>query len=90
MVEVLWEWRDAAAIGHRHGRHVCYECRIGCEDCVHEHGDQHYQYFRVGLTANTKRALVDQLLAEVLNQNPLGYVPRTDLQKALRPVRKRR
>ena len=88
-VEVLWEWRDAAAIGQRQGRHVCYDCRIRCGDCVHEHGDQAYQYFQVRLTASTKRVLVDQILAEVLKQHPLGYLPRKDLQKALRPVRKR-
>jgi len=89
-VEVLWQWRDAAAIGQKHGREVCYQCRIGCGDCVHAHGDEHRQYFQVGVTARTKRDLVSQILAQILKQNPLGYLPRTDLQRALRLVRKGR
>jgi hypothetical protein len=88
-VELLWKWRDASAIGQQHGRHVCYGCRIGCKDCVHEHGDKDYQYFKVRLTARTKRDLVGQIVAEVIKQGPLDYLPRTDLQKALRSVRKR-
>lgn len=87
-LELLWQWRDAAAIGHRHGRHVCYRCRIGCGQCIYEHGDNDCQYFQLNLTAPTKQKLVSQILAEILNDNPLGYLPRTDLQRALRDVHK--
>lgn len=87
-LELLWEWREASAIGHQHGRFVCYGCRIGCGDCVHERGDKDYQYFQVRLTASTKRDLISQIVAEVIEKHPRGYIPRTDLQAALRTVRK--
>ncbi|SRR5258708_641860 len=87
-LELLWKWRDAAAIGQRKGRFVCYGCRIGCGDCVHEHGDPEYQYFPLRLTARTKQDLVGQILAEVVGKGPQGYLPRNDLQKALRSIRK--
>lgn len=87
-VEILWQWRDAAAIGQRRGRFVSYRCRIGCNDCVPEHRDNDHQYFKVKLTARTKRDLVGQIVAEVLKQDPRGYIPKTDLQRALRNVRK--
>jgi len=87
-LEVLWQWRDAAAIGHRHGRNVCYRCRIGCEECVYNHDDDDCQYFQLNLTAPTKEKLVLQILAEVLNNNPIGYLPRTDLRRTLRNVHK--
>jgi len=85
-LEILWQWRDAAAIGHRRGRFVSYRCRIGCEDCVPEQNDKDYQYFPVTLTASTKQVLRDQVLAEVMRKGLRGYLPRTDLQRALRNV----
>jgi hypothetical protein len=87
-LELVWQWRDAAAIGHRHGRYVCYRCRIVCEDCVEKHADADYQFFQVGLTAGTKRGLADQILAESLQKGLRGYLPRSDLQRALRSVQK--
>jgi hypothetical protein len=88
-LELVWQWRDAAAIGHRRGRSVCYQCRIVCGDCVENHADTDYQFLQVGLTAGTKRKLVDQILAETLQGGLLrGYLPRSDLQRALRSVRK--
>jgi hypothetical protein len=87
-LELLWQWRDAAAIGHRHGRHICYRCRIGCEDCVPKQGDNDYQYFPVRLTAGTKQGLRDQILAKIIGQGLRGYLPRADLQRALRNVHK--
>jgi hypothetical protein len=40
------------------------------------------------LTAHTKRDLVGQILAEVVGKGISGYLPRNDLQKALRQIRK--
>ncbi|HTA49248.1 MAG TPA: hypothetical protein VK930_07325 [Verrucomicrobiae bacterium] len=85
---LLWKWRDASAIGQKHGRNVCYGCRIGCGDCIQQQADPSYQYVPVKLTAHTKRDLVGQILAEVVGKGLLGYLPRNDLQKALRSVRK--
>lgn len=87
-VEVLWVWRPGAAIGHRHGRYVSYRCRIGCETCVPNGMEKDCQYFQVKLTAIMKQRLVGQVLAQVLNAGPQGYLPRTDLQRALRYVNK--
>lgn len=87
-LELVWQWRDAAAIGQRHGRYVCYRCRIVCGDCIEKHADADYQFFQVRLTASTKEKLVDQILAETLQKGLRGYLPRTDLQRALRSVRK--
>jgi len=89
-LRLLWQWRDAGAIGQKHGRNVCYGCRIGCEDCLHVEpgGGEGYQYVKVKLTAPAKSALVNQILAEVINQGIPGYLPKTDLQKALRDVHK--
>jgi len=87
-VEVQWVWREAAAIGQRHGRYVSYRCRIGCGECVKGQAD--CQYFQVRLTASTKQNLAGQILAEVMNApaRPMGYLPRTDLQRALRSIEK--
>lgn len=87
-VEILWQWRDAASIGHKHGRFVSYRCRIGCDNCIQKHGDEHCQYFNVWLTARTKKILVSQIVAEILRQAPRGYVPNSDVQGALREVHK--
>lgn len=88
-LELVWQWRDAASIGHRHGRYVCYECRIVCGDCVEKHPDADYQFVPVKLTANTKGELVNQILAETVQTGQLrGYLPKTDLQRALRSLRK--
>jgi hypothetical protein len=89
-VEILWQWRDAASIGQQHGRFVSYRCRIGCDNCVREHGDKNCQNFEVRLTAQTKKVLVSQIVAQVLKQAPRGYVPKSDLQDALRQVHKAR
>jgi hypothetical protein len=88
VVELLWHWRDAADIGQRHGRYVCYRCRIGCNDCIPQQADKDYEYFPVKLNAHNKQALVGQVLAETVNRGPRGYVPKTDVQRALRTVRK--
>ncbi len=85
-MEVMWVWRDAASIGHKHGRYVSYRCRIGCGDCVQNRGERDLQYFQLKLTARTKQNLVGQVLAEIMGSNPEGYVPRTDIQSALRHV----
>jgi hypothetical protein len=89
-LEVLWEWRDGAAIGHKHGRNVSYRCRIGCEHCVPHEEDERgrLQYFALKLSAATKQALVPQVVAQVLKMGPRGFLPRTDIQKALRSVHK--
>ena len=85
---LLWQWREAAAIGHQRGRFVCYRCRIGCGDCVPEQGDKDYQCFQVRLTAGTKQNLVPQILAEIMPKGLRGYLPRTDLRGALLDVHK--
>lgn len=87
-VEFQWYWRSAADIGHRQGRLVCYGCRIGCSDCVPQRADNDFQYFPVRLTAHTKQGLIGQILAEIVGKGPRGYVPKTDLQRALQSVRK--
>lgn len=88
-LEILWKWREAAAIGHQRGRFVSYRCRIGCDNCASagEHGNKDCQYFRVRLTARNKRILVRQILAEIVDK-ARDYVPKTDLQAALRDVHK--
>jgi len=86
-LELVWQWRDAAAIGHRHGRYVCHRCRIVCGDCIEKHPDADYQLLQVRLTASTKGKLVGQILAET-QKELRDYLPRTDLQRALRSVRK--
>lgn len=90
-LEVLWEWRDAAAIGQKRGRNVSYSCRLGCGDCVPNVEDERgrLQYFPVKLSAPTKQALVPQLVAQVLKMGPRGFLPKTDVQQALRSVHKR-
>jgi hypothetical protein len=65
---------------------VCYRCRIGCGDCVPEQGDKDFQYFPVRLTADTKQKLIGQILAEIMGKGLRGYLPRADLQGALRAV----
>lgn len=88
-LELVWVWREAASIGQRRGRYVCYRCRIVCDNCTEKHPDADYQFLRVRLTASTKGKLVDQLLAETVRTGQLrGYLPRTDLQRALRSVQK--
>jgi len=89
-MEVLWEWRDAAALGHKHGRLVSYRCRIGCDGCVpHEEDErQRLQYFAVKLSAHTKQDLVSQVVAQVLKIGPRGYLPKNDIKQALRSVHK--
>ena len=88
-LELVWQWRDASAIGHRQGRHVCYQCRIVCEDCIEKHPGADYQFLPVKLTAATKAQLVDQVLAETIQEGQLrGYLPRTDIQRALRSIQK--
>jgi len=90
-LEVLWEWRDAAAIGQKHGRYVSYRCRIGCGDCVPQEEDERgrLQYFPVKLNAATKQALVPQVVGQVLRIGPRGFLPKTDIQQALRSLHKR-
>lgn len=89
-LEVLWEWRRGADIGHKRGRFVSYRCRIGCEDCVpFEEGPLgRFQYFPVKLAAPTKQALVPQVVGQVLKAGPRGFLPKTDVQGALRNVYK--
>jgi hypothetical protein len=88
-LELVWQWRSAADIGQRRGRFVCYRCRIVCPNCIEQHPDADYQFMPVKLNADTKRKLVDQILAETIRGHELrGYLPRTDLQKALRRVHK--
>jgi hypothetical protein len=89
-LEILWEWREAAALGHKHGRYVSYRCRIGCDVCVpHEHDERgRLQDFAVKLSASTKQALVSQVVAQVLKIGPRGFLPKTDIQQALRSVHK--
>ncbi len=89
-LEILWEWRDAAALGHKHGRYVSYRCRIGCDGCVPHEKDERgrLQYFAVKLSASTKQALVSQVVAQVLKMGPRGFLPKTDIQQALRSVHK--
>lgn len=90
-LELVWQWRDAAAIGQRHGRYVCYRCRIVCGNCVDQHPDADYQWLPLRLTATTKEKLVAQILAETVNTGQLrGYLPRTDLQGAVRSLQKRK
>lgn len=91
-LEVLWEWRKAADIGQEHGRYVSYRCRIGCEDCVPYEEDERdrLQYFQVKLSATTKQTLVDQVVAQVLKMSPRGYLPKSDVKRALRNVHKSR
>src|SRR5262245_41262935 len=90
-LEVLWEWRDAAAIGQKRGRYVSYRCRIGCDGCVPYEEDQRgrLQYFAVRLNAATKQELVRQVVAQILEEGPRGFLPKTDIQGALRSVHKR-
>jgi hypothetical protein len=88
-IELQWVWRNAADIGHKTGRYVCYNARLGCGDCLRRPDDNDgYQYIQVKLTAATKKALVDQILAQVLKRGTPGYIPRTDIQEALRNIRK--
>ena len=89
-MEVLWEWRRGGDIGHKQGRDVAYGCRIGCGDCVPNREDERgrLQYFTVKLSAPTKQALVNQVLAQILRMDPRGYLPKTDIQGALRGVHK--
>lgn len=89
-MEVLWEWREGPDIGQKHGRFVSYRCRIGCEDCVPYEEDERgrLQYFTVTLRAPTKQALVNQVVAQVLRTGPRGFLPKTDIQGALRSVHK--
>jgi len=83
-MEVLWYPSS--------GRLVSYRCRIGCEKCVPYGEDDkgRLQYFDLRLNASTKQALVPQVVAQVLNTRPKprGYLPKTDIQGALRSVRK--
>jgi hypothetical protein len=90
-LEVLWEWREAEAIGQERGRYVSYRCRIGCDDCVPDVEDERdrLQYFPVKLSASTKQLLVPQVVAQVLRMAPQGFLPKTDIQNALRSVHKR-
>jgi hypothetical protein len=89
--EFLWHWRNAADIGHKTGRYVCYGLRLGCNECISGEHDvdsgAEYQYIEISLSAQTKQALVNQLLAEALREAPWGYIPKTDIQKALRSIR---
>jgi hypothetical protein len=90
-MEVLWEYRRGGDIGQKRGREVSYSCRIGCEDCVRDREDERgrLQYFELKLSAATKQALVNQVLAQVLRMDARGYLPKTDIQGALRSVHKR-
>lgn len=89
-MEVLWEWRKGADIGQKHGRNVAYGCRIGCADCVPDREDERgrLQFFELRLTAATKQALVNQVVAQILRMDPRGFLPKTDIQGALRSVHK--
>jgi hypothetical protein len=87
-IEILWQWRSAESIGHKRGRFVSYRCEIGCDHCVREHGEENCQYFEVGLNGRTKSAVASQIVPQILRQAPRGYVPKTDLKKALRDVHK--
>jgi hypothetical protein len=81
-MEVLWYQSS--------GRLVSYSCRIGCGKCVPYKEDEkgRLQYFDVTLSAVTKQLLVNQVVAQVLNlkPRPRGYLPKTDIQGALRSV----
>jgi hypothetical protein len=83
-MEVLWYPSS--------GRLVSYSCRIGCEKCVPCREDEkgRLQYFDVALSASTKQTLVLQVVAQVLKTRPKprGYLPKTDIQGALRSVHK--
>jgi hypothetical protein len=87
---VLWEWRDAKALGQKHGRFVSYQCRMGCSECVPEEADERgrLQYFPLRLNSATKSALVNQVVAQILNTGSRGFLPKTDIQGALRSVHK--
>lgn len=81
-MEVLWYPSS--------GRLVSYSCRIGCDGCLPTKRDERgrLQYFQLKLSAATKQDLVDQVVAQVLNMapRPRGYLPKTDIQGALRSV----
>lgn len=89
-MEVLWEWRRAGDIGHKRGRFVSYRCRIGCEDCLPYEKDERdrLQYFPLKLSAPTKQALVNQIVAQVLKTGPRDFLPKGDIREALRSVHK--
>jgi hypothetical protein len=89
-IEVLCQWRDAAAIGQKQGRNVSYRCRIGCDGCVPNEEDERgrLQYFEVKLSVGTKQALVSQVVAQIFKMHPRGYLPKSDIQQALKSVSK--
>lgn len=84
---VLWEYRTSQQLGHRRGRNVAYECRIGCVECVsYEIGEDDggcYQHFPLKLSSPTKRELINQVLAQAIEFGSNGYLPKTDIRDAL-------
>jgi hypothetical protein len=85
---VQWVWGDAAVIGQREGGYVSCGLQIGCGDCVNHKANNNYQHFQIRLSAQTKAALVDQFLAEVLKQAPRSYLPKIAVKRALREIHK--
>jgi hypothetical protein len=85
-LEVLWVWR--AADSFKQAGNVAYDCKIRCQDCAAKYPDQRRQSFSVDLTMDTKGDLVRQITAQVLQQGPRGYLPKSDLTKALRTIQK--
>lgn len=81
---------------HPIGRPVAWDVRVTCQDCAAEHhstlGDYHrkpdHQWFsNLRLTTGTKAKLVGQILAQVIGQLH-GYLPKTDLAKAVSALAK--
>ncbi len=71
--------------------------KLLCSGCVEQHvrrtanywRKDNFQYLPVGLSAQTMDRLVNQILAQVIGEAH-GYVPKTDLRRAIRALRKER
>jgi hypothetical protein len=83
---------------HPIGRPVAGDVTVTCQSCAAGHnstlGDYHrkpdHQWFsNLRLTTRTKAKLVGQILAQVIGQLR-GYLPRTDLAKAISALAKDR
>ena len=89
---LMWDRPDP-----RHMRRdVCYGCNLYCQACaanaermfpiLKDGGRQHFQMFNVRITCRTKKLAVNQILAQVMDEGLIGYLPSTDLKRALRNV----
>lgn len=77
-----WTWYPADG-NHRRGRYVCFACRIGCEECC----DERKTIIPIIPTAHTKERMVSQIIGQALRSGLLrGYLPKTDISRALREV----